>query len=204
MMRTLKLTAAMAIAGATVSMSAPAQAQAGTQYIGQVSAFGGNYCPREWADASGQLLPISSNTALFAVIGTIYGGDGRTTLGLPDLRGRRPISQGNAPGIGTYPIGGRGGTTSFTLNLTNLPSHTHTGTLAASPADADTNQPVRNSFARSTGTNAYLDGNPAINNMHPDTVRINSAGNNVAVNKVSPYQTVRWCIAITGIFPSRS
>ncbi|MCK0127773.1 tail fiber protein [Erythrobacter sp. F6033] len=203
-MKTLKLSATAAIAAATVSVSTPAHAQSGTQFIGQVSAFGGNFCPRSWAEASGQLLPISQNTALFAIIGTTYGGDGRTTLALPDLRGRRPVSQGNGPGIGNYPIGGRGGAPSFTLVAANLPSHAHTGTVAASPGPADTNQPVRNGFAQSTGTNAYLDGDPAVNNMHPDTVRINSTGGNVAVNKVSPFQTVRWCIALNGIFPSRN
>lgn len=203
-MKMFKLAAMAGVAAASIGVSAPAQAQAGTQFIGQVSAFAGVYCPREWANTDGQLLPIAQNTALFSLIGTFYGGDGRTTFALPDLRGRRPVSNGNAPGIGTYPLGSRGGTTSFTLVEANLPSHTHTGSLAASPSDANTNAPIRNSFAKSTGTMDYITGDPAINRMHPNIMRINNTGNNVAVDKISPVQTVRWCIAITGIYPSRS
>jgi len=202
----LKLaTAGAVLAVGAVGLSAPANAQAGTQYIGQISAFGGNFCPREWANTDGQLLSISQNTALFAVIGTIYGGDGRTTMGLPDLKGRRPISAGNGAGIGNFPLGQKSGTTNFTLALSQLPAHNHSGTVAASPTAGDTNQPVRNSFALApAGTNMYLDGNPAINNMHADSIRMNNNGGGQSVNKLSPYQVVKWCIATTGVFPSRN
>lgn len=204
-MKRLKVTLFTGVAAACVGVSAPANAQAGTQFIGQVSAFGANFCPRDWADASGQLLPISSYTALFSLYGTIYGGDGRTTFALPDLRGRRPINQGNAPGLGSYTQGSRSGTTQFTLTQVNMPSHNHTGTLAASPTTANSPSPVRNSFAATTnGTNDYITGNPAINNMHPGILRLNNAGNGQSVSKVSPYQAVRWCVALNGIYPSRN
>lgn len=187
-----------------MGMSAPAQAQAGTQYIGQISAFGFNFCPRGWASADGGLLAISSNSALFSIYGTSYGGDGRTTFGLPDLRGRRPIGDGSGPGLAPKVLGSKGGGESFTLTALNLPSHSHTGTLGASPTDADTSQPVRNSFAKTRSTNMFKTGAPAVNNMHPDTIRMNNAGGGQAVNKVSPYQTINWCVSTTGIFPSRN
>lgn len=186
-------------------LSAPAHAQSGTQFIGQISAFGGNFCPRGWADANGALLQISQNTALYAVIGTQFGGDGRVTMGLPDLRGRRPIGVGNGSDIGNYVIGQRRGDSQFYLVNAQLPSHTHTGTIAASPSAGDTNQPVRNSFAQSpAGTNNYVTGDPAQNNMHNASLRIGATGSNQAIQKQSPFLAVRWCIALTGIFPSRS
>lgn len=206
-MKTIKILTVASAIMATVTMAAvPAQAQGdGTQFIGQISAFAGNFCPRQFADASGQLLQISQNTALFAVIGTQFGGDGRTTMALPDLRGRRPIGFGNGPGIGSYSMGQRGGSAAFTLNSLQLPSHNHTGRVRASPLVGDTTQPVRNDFARApTGFNTYLDGQPAVNAMAPDTLLIDNAGGNQSVNKLSPFTVVRWCIALQGVFPSRN
>lgn len=202
-MKALKPTLMAGIAGATM-MGASQPANAQLAILGEVMPMASNFCPRGYADASGQLLAISTNQALFSLYGTIYGGDGRTTFALPDLRGRTPIGQGNAPGLGTFTQGSKGGSTSFTLTVNNLPSHSHTGTIGANPTAADTNQPVRNTFAQSTGTNAYLDGDPALNNMHPDTVRINPTGGGQSVAKVSPYQTIRWCVALQGIYPSRN
>lgn len=202
-LKTLFASSALATVSA-FAIATPAQAQI-EPFIGQVSSFGFNFCPRGWTQADGKLLPIASNTALFSLLGTYYGGDGRTTFAVPDLRGRAPVGDGDGPGIGSYPIGSVGGTTSFTLSIANMPAHNHTGTIGASTTAADSNIPVRNSFAAATnGANVYLDGNPATNNMHPDTLRINPTGGNQPVSKVSPYTTLRWCVATQGIFPSRS
>ena len=95
-------------------------------YIGGVGLFGGNFAPRGWAAADGQLLPISSNAALFSILGTTYGGDGRTTFALPDLRGRVPIQQGTGPGLPTYRLGARGGAERETLTQAQMPAHAHT------------------------------------------------------------------------------
>jgi microcystin-dependent protein len=204
-MKLFKLSLLSAAACGALSVSAPAQAQAGTQFIAQISPMGFNFCPRGWASTDGQLLPINNYQALFSLVGTTYGGDGRTSFGLPDLRGRTPVAYGTgAGGAGTYVWGQKGGTTSFTLTVNNLPSHNHTGTVGASPTAGDTTNPVRNSFAISNGVNMYLDGAPALNNMHSNTLRINNAGGNLPVNKVSPYLAVNWCIALEGIFPSRN
>ena len=204
-MKHFKFTLLAAASLGAVCGSAPANAQADTQFIAQVAPFGFNFCPRGWAFANGQLYSIAQYQALFSLLGNTYGGDGATTFAVPDLVGRRPIGAGTSPsGIGTYPSGGKSGTTQFTLTIANLPSHTHTGTVAASPVNADTNQPVRNSIAASVGTNAYGTGDPPANNMHPSLVRTFDTGGGQPVNKVSPYTTVNWCIAMEGIFPSRN
>jgi len=94
-------------------------------YIGEISIFAGNFAPRGWAFCDGQLLPISQNTALFSILGTTFGGDGRTTFALPDLRGRTPVHPGQGPGLSSYQLGERSGSESIILNIQNLPSHNH-------------------------------------------------------------------------------
>lgn len=95
-------------------------------FIGEIKMFGGNFAPRSWAFCEGQLLSIASNTALFSILGTTYGGDGRTTFGLPDFRGRVSIHQGTGPGLPTYRLGAKGGSPTTTLNILNMPAHNHT------------------------------------------------------------------------------
>jgi microcystin-dependent protein len=96
--------------------------------IGEIRAFGGNFAPRAWAYCEGQLLSINSNQALFSILGTTYGGDGRTTFGLPDLRGRGPISQGTGPGLSTHKLGSRSGAEYDVLTVNQMPNHFHTAT----------------------------------------------------------------------------
>lgn len=205
-MKSLKIgAAALALAAMSNMTSTPAYAQAGTQFIGQISAFGGNFCPRGWANANGALLPISQNQALFAILGTQFGGDGRTTLGLPNLSGRRPIGAGNAAGIGDFRVGQFGGSIEMVILPTQMPAHSHDGLVAASPSAGNSNQPVRNSFAATPDTvNNFATGDPAVNNMHPDILRINATGGGQVIQKLSPFQAVQWCVATTGIFPSRN
>ena len=130
-------------------------------FIGSVCIFGGNFAPRSWAFCDGQLLAISSNTALFSILGTIYGGDGRTTFALPDLRGRMPVGPRNGPGLSDYRLGERGGQEEVVLNTTQIPSHSHiaAGTVQASftpPNFANSNQPAgRNFGAPASPTNIY-------------------------------------------------
>jgi|TARA_R110001606_G_scaffold10898_2_gene47026 microcystin-dependent protein len=203
-MKRLKLLAASAVAiAATFTVTAPAHAQA-DPLLGQMMLFGGNFCPRGWGDASGALIAISSNSALFSLLGTMYGGDGRTTFALPDLRGRAPISIGNGPGLPTYPIqGAKGGSTSFTLTNATMPSHNHVGTMRASNLPGDTANPNNNSLATTGSTTIYHTGAPAVN-MDVGTVVIGNTGSNLAVNKLSPYLVMRWCVAMQGVFPSRN
>jgi len=203
-MNRFKLLAASAVAMATTfTASAPAHAQA-EPLLGQMMLFGGNFCPRGWADAAGTLLAINSNQALFSLLGTMYGGDGRTTFGLPDLRGRAPISLGSGPGLPSYPTqGAKGGTTSFTLTVNTMPSHNHIGTMRASNLPGDTANPNDNSLATTAGENIYHTGAPAVN-MDVGTVVVANSGGSFPVNKLSPYLVMRWCVATVGVFPSRN
>ena len=117
------MTSAIAISAA-LSFTPATTAQV-TPMVGQISGYGFNWCPRNWTMADGKLLPIAQYTALYSLYGTNFGGDGRTTFGVPDLRGRVPVHTGQAPGLSNYPIGVRTGANSVTLNVTNLASHSH-------------------------------------------------------------------------------
>ena len=203
-MKSLKILALSAIAATGFStMTAPA-AHANDPTLGQLMAFGGNFCPRGWSTASGQLLAVSSNDALFSLFGTIYGGDGRTTFALPDLRGRRAISQGQSSGTNNHRLGAKSGTENLTLTIANIPSHTHDGRIKATNAAGNSTTPVRNSLAISpTGTNIYSTADPA-NNMNANDLNISPAGGGQSMNKTSPFLTMQWCVAMVGIYPSRS
>jgi len=176
-------------------------------FIGQIIMFGGNFAPRGWAFCDGQLLPISQNSALFSILGTMYGGDGRTTFGLPDLRGRVAIHPGNGPGLSDYRQGQKGGTETNTLNTTQLPSHNHTaaGTIKSASGEGDTAVPTGKYPAKSgVGDPDYgstTDGSMAANGVD---VTVGNTGGNQSVNNLQPYQTVQFIIALQGTFPSRS
>ena len=195
---------AMAMAS-SLSISAPAQAQV-DPYIGQMMLTGANFCPRGWSTAEGQLLAINTYQALFSLLGTTYGGDGRTSFALPDLRGRAPIGIGNGPGLASQSWGQRGGSESFTLNVTQMPSHNHTGTVLALPSAANSTRPVRNYFAIGTnGTQVYASSAASPTNfMGANSLRIANTGGGQSVNKRSPYLAMYWCVAMVGIYPSRS
>lgn len=184
-------------------------------FIGQIQPYGFNFAPRGWALCDGQLLPISSNTALFSLLGTIYGGDGRTTFALPDLRGRTPIHQGNGPGLSTRKIGSRGGEEWVTLNQAQMPAHDHTGQATLSgkvkcnsgAGNADT--PVGNALATISRTNQYSNAG-ANADMGDGTVDAHgnltttTAGGSMPHDNMQPYLTINYCIALVGLFPSRS
>lgn len=157
---------------------------------------GFNFAPRGWAECNGQLLPISQNTALFALLGTTYGGDGRVTFALPDLRGRVPLHQGNGPGLSPRTLGESTGTESVALTVNQLPSHTHT--LKGSATRQDTN---RVAGAALSNSGYYSTQTPAAD-MHPAAVATTGAGQ--PHDNVQPVLCVNFVIAVEGIFPSRS
>lgn len=178
-------------------------------FIGQIIMFGGNFAPRNWAFCNGQLLAISQNTALFSILGTIYGGDGRTTFALPDLRGRAPVHSGNGssgPGLSSRPLGSRGGSETNTLTTANMPSHNHNPQLRAESAPGSTGNPTNNLLGVVvTGADVYAPPVPAAEvNMSSDGIVSNNVGGNQAINNMMPYQAVNYIIALFGIFPSRS
>ena len=169
-------------------------------FIGEIRPFGFNFAPRGWATCSGQLLSIAENNALFALIGTIYGGDGRVTFGLPDLRGRVPIGFGSGPGLSTHQIGAIGGSEERTLTTLNLPSHTHTFQMTATAEDGDVSAPAPNRHiaAHSGGFSAE----PADTTL--STPPIGASGGNLPFPIMQPSTVLSYCIALEGIFPSRS
>ena len=166
-------------------------------FIGQIQMYGFNFAPRGWALCDGQLLPISTNTSLFSLLGTTYGGDGRTTFALPDLRGRVPIHQGTGPGLSPRKIGSKSGSETVTLTVAEMPGHNHQLTCSDVPATLDS--PVNNVIANvpkpafdPTGTQT----------MSPGAITNN--GGSRSHNNMQPYLTINFCIALVGIFPSRS
>ncbi len=163
-------------------------------FIGQIQLFGFNFAPRGWALCNGQLLAISQNSALFALLGTIYGGDGRTTFGLPNLQGRVPIHFGQGPGLPNKVIGQTGGFPTSTLNLNNIPSHNHT---ISGKAEGDTDNPS-GLFVAGDGTNSF--GNTADIQL----ATTGNVGGGQAFNNEQPFQVVNYCIALIGVFPSRN
>ena len=199
-MKTFKhglLAAGFAAMTAVVSPSAHAQYE---PFIGQLMLVGFTYCPRTWTEAAGQLLPITGNEALFSLYGTTFGGDGRTTFALPDLRGRAPISFGQGPGLQqNYQMGQFGGTESLTVGIANMPPHSHD--VNVSVQDADKNGPSTDFLAKNTNVAIYNDGPP---DAVMDPRMIGSTGNGQPIQKRSPYLTMRWCVALQGIYPPRS
>lgn len=179
-------------------------------FIGEIKLFGFNFAPKGYSSCNGQLLNIASNTALYSLIGTTYGGNGVQTFALPDLRGRIPINQGQGPGLPNYLMGQAAGTTEVTLNNGNLPAHIHTLNAAqvqinANSGSADESSPQGNHLAmpaspiysESGGTAGVFLGGARMSGT------TDISGGNLPVNILNPYLVVNYSIAIYGIFPSR-
>jgi len=173
-------------------------------FVGQIMMFAGNFAPRGWALCNGQLISIAQNDVLFALIGTIYGGDGQSTFALPDMRGRVPIHQGTGTGLSGYVIGQLGGAESVTLNTTQLPAHSHaiTATPGASDGPATATDPAGRVFAiRNDGANAYAD---TATGVMGGSEALAAQGGGLAHDNMQPFLGVSFVIALEGIFPSRN
>ncbi|MXO83897.1 phage tail protein [Altererythrobacter aestiaquae] len=190
-----------------MTLSAPATVSASSNpFVGEIMTVGFNFCPRGWGEANGALQSVASNSALFSLLGTTYGGDGRTTFALPDLRGRSSIGVGSGPGLSTVIWGQRGGVEQVTLTLNQMPSHNHTGNLhAENTADSNTGNPVNAALARSTNqiySNTTAP-NPAVT-FASGTVTINNNGGSQPIQIRDPFLGMYKCIALTGLYPSRN
>ena len=203
---TFKSLLAASAVGAALSLGISPSASAGPDpYIGDIQIFAGNFCPRSWTETNGQLLPIAQNTALFSLLGTTYGGDGRTTFALPDLRSRTMIGQGNGPGLPAKTWGQRGGTETTTIGIANYPSHTHRAGVQTQRTDADAAQAKRNSFAPTAELNTYHSGDaPERKFMNLNSIVADPAGGGQPVNNMQPSLGIVHCIALQGVFPSRN
>jgi len=168
-------------------------------FVGEIRMFGGNFAPRSWAFCNGQLLSISQNETLFSLLGTIYGGDGRTTFGLPDLRGRIPIHMGHAPGLSDRRLGSKGGTERETLTVNQIPSHTHP--LEASLNSATERHPEGKVFAQTPGFDMYRTGDPSVD---LNTSAAGNSGGSQSHTNLMPFLCINFIISLLGIYPSRS
>ncbi len=163
-------------------------------FLGQIMMVGFNFAPQGWALCNGQLLPIAQNTALFSLIGTYYGGDGRTTFALPNLQGRVPIHQGSSAGTSNYAMGTNGGVEQVALQVNNLPAHTHTANC--NTALGTKSNPTKNFWAKASVYSAS-------SNSQMAATAIGPTGGDQPITVVQPFLCVNFIIALAGIFPSR-
>jgi|SRR5579875_3640761 len=170
-------------------------------YLGEIRIFSGNFAPKGWAMCNGQLLSIQSNAALFALLGTYYGGNGTSTFALPDLRSRLPVHQGQGQGLSPYNVGQNGGNESMTLNSQQLPRHNHNVATNGGPGNSP--HPPNNLLASSTVANDNFYTNSSDGSMlNPSTMSFN--GNSLPHNNLQPYLCMTFIIATQGIFPPRN
>jgi microcystin-dependent protein len=169
-----------------------------SQYIGEIRMFGGNFAPAGWAFCDGRLLSIAEHDALFALIGTTYGGDGQSTFGLPDLRGRLPIHQGTGPGGESHVMGQSGGSETVTLTISQLPSHGHS--MAGVATAGNQSSPQGHLPANTLGIAPYIN-DPPDGNMSAQA--IHSSGGGQPHENMQPFLPISFIIALFGVFPSQ-
>lgn len=165
-------------------------------FLGEMRNFGFNFAPQGWAQCQGQLMSISANSALFSLLGTMYGGDGQVTFGLPDLRGRSAISLGQGPGLSNRTQGELGGSEQVTLTSQQVAPHTHPVTASSTATGKSPENAVP---AFTAGGSSY--GGTADLTMNPAMIKPNAGGQ--PHDNMSPYLVINWCIATEGIYPSR-
>ena len=172
-------------------------------FVAEIRIFPFNFAPKGWAWCDGQLMPLSQNTALFSLLGTTYGGDGKSTFALPDLRGRAPMHPGQGPGLSLHDLGETGGSETVTLLISEIPAHSHTRSVS-SQLGLD-NQPqvggAGQLFALGDGINLY--GSAASNLTAMGGSALAPAGGNAPHNNLQPYLTFYFNIALQGVFPPR-
>ena len=170
-------------------------------FVGEIRMFAGNFAPRGWAFCDGQLLAVSQNDALFSLLGTIYGGDGRTTFGLPDLRGRIPIHAGHGPGLSERRLGAKAGAEKVTLTVNQLPSHRHD--MRGSSQPATERDPQGHVFAETSAGGADLYQASISNRGTLASNTLGNTGGSRSHTNLMPFLCVHFIIALVGIYPSR-
>jgi microcystin-dependent protein len=196
-----RLAAALIVGLALTALFLPGKAMAQEPFLGEIRMFAGNFAPRGWAFCDGQILPISQYQSLYSLLGTTYGGDGRTTFALPDLRGRVPLHPGTGAGLSTRRLGERSGTETVTLGVTQMPGHSHAATLQASSLPGNTSAPGGNLPA--AGRNFYSTGAANVA-MDGAGVTVGSAGGGQSHPNMQPYLGINYIIALQGLYPSRN
>ena len=167
-------------------------------FVAEIRVFPFNFAPKGWAWCDGQLLPLSQNTALFSLLGTTYGGNGKSNFALPDLQGRAPMHPGQGPGLSLHDLGESAGSETVTLLLSEIPLHPH-GLNVSSSDDAENNIPTNDALTRAK-LNIYSS-NTTVVQMAPEALA--PAGGSQPHNNMMPYLTFYFCIALQGVFPPR-
>lgn len=212
MSKTFHHAACAALTFAAMAAAAPAHAQGDEPFLGQMVWVSFGFCPKGWAQADGQLLPIAQNQALFSLFGTQFGGDGRTTFALPDVRGRTLVGQGQGQGLPPVSIGEVGGAATRTMTTANLPPHAHlataTMTLGATDSGGLALAPAGDVLAGARTTQVYA-ASAATVDMDSSAVAsvaavVQPAGGAQPFSTLQPYETLLACVALRGVFPSRN
>jgi len=197
-------------------------------FIGMIASFGFSFAPNNWSKCEGQMTAIAQFQALYSLLGTAYGGDGRVNFALPDLRGRTPIGQGDGPGLTSRPIGQKVGTETVTMTTAHLPSHTHTATFTPGGGGSPVNVQVStnngnkvtpasgdylaatakgfdtfNTYTDTPGTTVALGGVTG-GGGGGGVVTVNNAGNSYPLPNMQPFLVINWCISMLGTYPSRN
>lgn len=174
-------------------------------FIGQIQAFGFNFPPRNWALCQGQIMPINQWQALFSLLGTTFGGDGRTTFALPDLQGRSIAGIGTGPGLSNISWGEKSGVESLNITVQNLPSHNHTANLRLGTGLGNTATATNNKLGASAGSDTiYTAAGFGNDNLAAGTVAVGNSGGNIPLQSRNPFLGINVSIALVGIFPSRN
>jgi microcystin-dependent protein len=172
------------------------------QFVAEIRIFPFNFPPTGWAFCDGQLMPISQNTALFSLLGTTYGGDGKSTFALPDMQGNAPMQPGQGQGLSLRSLGELSGSETITLLTSEIPIHTH-NLMASSSDPAESNDHTNNALSRSSKGNAYVP-NPSAQSITQMAFQsLTPAGGGLPHSNMQPYLTLSFCIALQGIFPQR-
>jgi len=169
-------------------------------FVAEIRIFPFNFAPKGWAFCNGQLLPLSQNTALFSLLGTTYGGDGRSNFALPNLQGSVPMHPGQGPGLSLHDLGETGGSETVTLLASELPSHSHD--VSVSQSDGTSQSPASERLASGVGGIAHYAAPNNLTQLSPQAIE--PAGGNQPHNNMQPYLTLSFCIALQGIYPPRT
>jgi microcystin-dependent protein len=171
-------------------------------FVAEIRIFPFNFPPKGWAFCDGQILPLSQNTALFSLLGTTYGGDGKSNFALPNMQGNAPMHPGQGPGLSLHDLGEMGGSETVTLLESETPSHSHLMMGFAAPGNRST--PIGNAISRVTGATPYVAANPNPPLVTMADVAITPAGGDQPHNNMQPYLTLNFCIALQGVYPPRT